>query len=162
MPVTWDEYVDGKALCLDADLDATDWDGLSKQYVEAFDRVLTNLASRVPAESWNRLYIERWLDVGRLIVCPIKRGKKKSDLLLEATLDSEFVQREYEALEAIKPKRYRESHIMALDGKLKVALRNALSVPAIAGLLERLAQETDFTIWTMEEGDTESQYQLYL
>lgn len=53
MPVTWEEYVDGKALCLDADLDATDWDGLSKQYVEAFDRVLTDLAARVPAESYH-------------------------------------------------------------------------------------------------------------
>lgn len=31
---------------------------------EQFDRVLTDLAARVPAESWNRLYIERWLDAG--------------------------------------------------------------------------------------------------
>lgn len=45
---------------------------------------------------------------------------------------------------------------MALDGKLKVSLRSALSIPAIAGLLERLAVETDFTIWTMEEADKES------
>ena len=158
MPVTWDEYVDGKALCLDA----ADWDGLSDQYVEAFDRVLTNLTARVPAESWNRLYIERWLDAGRLIVYPIKRGKKKSDLLLEATLDSEFVQREYNKLEAIKPKRNRETHMMALDGKLKLALREALNFPAVAEWLERLAETTDYTIWTMEEADTESQYQLYL
>lgn len=160
--MTWDEYVDGKALCLDADLDATDWDTLSGQYVDAFDSVLTKLTARVPAESWNRLYIERWLDSGRLIMYPIKRGKKRSDLLLEATLDSEFVQREYDKLEAIKPKRNRESHIMALDGKLKLALREALTVPAVAELLERLAEKTDYTIWTMEEADTESQYQLYL
>ena len=51
---------------------------------------------------------------------------------------------------------------MIRDQRLKAALRSALSIPAIAGLLERLAEETDFTIWTMEEADKESHYQLYL
>lgn len=44
------------------------------------------------------------------------------------------------------PKRIRESHILALDGKRKVALRIAICVPDLASLLERLAEECSILV----------------
>jgi hypothetical protein len=133
------------------------FDNLRAALPGIIEGVLLRIDTELEPGSWNRLYFDLWLDSGRLILFPHKKGDPLSRHPLTVQIESPFLLQEYDSLPDPEEDETKfESYYIALEGRFLQCLSHALDTKLVKKALKKVRANHDFTLWYIERDDMES------
>ena len=74
----WDEQTSKDKSVFSATADSSEIADLTEGFSAAIEKACEEIPKRYKEDSWQKLYCEFWLDSGRLIIYPAKKGELRS------------------------------------------------------------------------------------